>query len=69
MTYNTGSVDYYRFYKTSSNHNFATVGTDTVTSEHVNMYGTTTSSHTAGVSGALQIRLNDGAGVFASAEL
>ncbi len=69
MTYNTGNVNYYRFYRNSSNHNFGTVGTDTVTSEHINMYGTTTSSHTAGTSGTLQIRMADGAGVFASAEL
>jgi len=69
MTYNTGNVNYYRFYRNSSNHNFGTVATDTVTSEHINMYGTTTSSHTAGTSGALQIRMADGAGVFASAEL
>jgi hypothetical protein len=69
MTYNTGNVNYYRFYRNSANHNFGTVGTDTVTSEHINMYGTATSSHTAGTSGTLQIRLNDGAGVLASAEL
>ena len=69
MTYNTGNVNYYRFYRNSSNHNFGTVGTDTVTSEHINLYGTATSSHTEGTSGALQIRLADGAGVFASAEL
>ena len=69
MTYNTGNVNYYRFYRNSANHNFGTVGTDTVTSEHINLYGTATSSHTAGTSGTLQIRLADGAGVFASAEL
>tara|TARA_R110000823_G_scaffold312870_1_gene439953 strand:+ start:1212 stop:2306 length:1095 start_codon:yes stop_codon:yes gene_type:complete len=69
MTYNTGNVNYYRFYRNSANHNFGTVGTDTATSEHINLYGTATSSHTAGTSGTLQIRLADGAGVFASAEL
>ena len=69
MTYNTGNVNYYRFYRNSGNHNFGGIGTDTVSSEHINVYGSATSSHTAGTSGTLQVRLADGAGIFASAEL
>ena len=39
MTYNPGNVNSYRFYRNSANHNCGTVGTDTVTSEHINLYG------------------------------
>jgi len=69
MTYNTGSVDYYRFYRQGSNNNFSTIATDTVTSEHINLYGGASSTSSYSASGSLQIRLADGAGVFASAEL
>jgi hypothetical protein len=67
-SFNTGNVNYYRFYRGGSNENFGNVATDTITSEHLNMYGDGI-SHTQGLNGTLQIRLADGAGVFVTAEL
>lgn len=67
-SFNTGNVNYYRFYRGGSYQNFSNVATDTITSEHLNMYGDGI-SHTQGLNGTLQIRLADGAGVFVTAEL
>jgi hypothetical protein len=67
-SFNTGNVNYYRFYRGGGNENFGNVATDTITSEHLNMYGDGI-SHTQGLNGTLQIRLADGAGVFVTAEL
>ena len=67
-SFNTGNVNYYRFYRGGGNENFGNVATDTISSEHLNMYGDGI-SHTQGLNGTLQIRLADGAGVFVTAEL
>ena len=67
-SFNTGNVNYYRFYRGGSFENFGNVATDTISSEHLNMYGDGI-SHTQGLNGTLQIRLADGAGVFVTAEL
>ena len=67
-SFNTGNVNYYRFYRGGTYENFGNVATDTITSDHLNMYGDSL-SHTQGLNGSLQIRLADGAGVFVTAEL
>jgi hypothetical protein len=67
-SFNVGNVNYYRFYRGGSFENFTNVATDTITREHLNMYGDGL-SHTQGLNGSLQIRLADNAGVFVTAEL
>jgi hypothetical protein len=68
MSYNTGS-GYYRFYRNGTYDPFDVLQNDATSPLHVNVASNGGVSHSAGDCGTVQVRIGDGAGFQANAEL